>query len=444
MSLRGLAVLLITIFGLGSSFYNAFYGLIVYAFWSYSYPEQLCYGLLPSNMSAIMAVTLIFNAIVQKKKLLVKDKTYIAFFLFWALCAISVLSTGAGAYHLQKLEYFTKILIITIVIMLLVDDLKKFRYYLWAIAVFIGVLAAQSGLKGIIFGYVGGDTQGFEGTIGNRNYMAIMLCVTIPIVFFLGRTERRPILRSFIWITLIGDIFALIITYSRGGFIGIAAICIMALSEFKRKIFTLFATGIILLIALNTFIPSAYIERIGTILNFDPDEYGHTSSAPSRLILWRSAIEMIKHNPITGVGFYRSEKQMEYYPDPRTGVDFPDKPIHNSLLQVGSELGLPALLIYIAIFFASYRSLEKIKKRAAGSGPENEVRNYAFMLQLCFVGFFASGFFANAAFMDICWHLVGLTVALRIISDKIAEEKGSYAGYNDVSNERLPAGPKGL
>jgi O-antigen ligase len=99
---------------------------------------------------------------------------------------------------------------------------------------------------------------------------------------------------------------------------------------------------------------------------------------------------------------------------------------HNSLLQVGAEIGIPAFMLYILIFFVSYRTLGKVGKTARSFALNTEIEKYASMFQVAFVGFFVSGFFVNAAFLDISWHLVGLTIALRQIANKEAKEKRMY------------------
>ena len=56
----------------------------------------------------------------------------------------------------NKYAFFTRDILITLIMTLLIDDKRKFRYYLWTIAIFIGLIAAESGIKGMIKGEIGG------------------------------------------------------------------------------------------------------------------------------------------------------------------------------------------------------------------------------------------------------------------------------------------------
>lgn len=70
-----------------------------------------------------------------------------------------------------------------------------------------------------------------------------------------------------------------------------------------------------------------------------------TSSFSKRLGLWRSGLEIMRDYPLTGVGMsmYRHGPVREAYPAPGE----PNPPhAHNEWIQVGTDLGIPGLLVY--------------------------------------------------------------------------------------------------
>src|SRR5262249_54511884 len=95
-----------------------------------------------------------------------------------------------------------------------------------------------------------------------------------------------------------------------------------------------------------------------------------------RLSTWNTAFGMMVHNPVFGVGLneYKSYFHSTYYieDDPvgdaldAKAVDSP----HSNFLWIGSELGLPALLLYLFAFsnliWISWRGLRKKAGSAAG------------------------------------------------------------------------------
>ena len=420
MGLRVLATLLVTFISIVWSFRDAFYGLIGYAFWSYTYPEKSTWGFLPlHNLSYVMGLVLVWTTFMQRRRLFTNDNLNKAVIIFWFLCLASVVTAGMTDLALWQFKFFTRIILISLIITMLVDDRKRFRYYLWAIVIFIGLIAARSGIIGTLRGDTGGASSGFQGVIGDRNFMAVILCTAIPIVFFMVSVERNKWLKLLLLITLAGDVMALILTYARAGFAGLLAIGVFAILKSKRKVLVIVLAIIIVPLFIKYFVTGTYTKRMGTIGETARKEGDVDSSVAGRLAAWKSAFEMIKDRPLTGVGFYNSESMMEKYPDPDTGRALPGKAIHNSIIQVAAEAGVPALLLFLGIFVTGYRRLGKIKKLVSkGLVIHKEIWDYASMLQVSFVGYFACGFFVNAAFLDLPWHLVALSIALGQIADK--------------------------
>lgn len=421
--MRILVTILVSFIGAYASFHKAFYGLIGYAFWAYTYPEHSTWGLLPmKGFGFIMGFILVLTTLMQRKKICSYNPKILLILGFLFLCWLAVFTSGSTDESTWQFQYFVRAILITLIITLLVDSVDRFYEYSWAIAIFFGFDAALEGFKGILTGYAGGAKGGFGGVLNDRNFMAVFLCAIIPIVFYLGNTEKIKRLKLFSRFLLIGDIFALIITYCRAGFLGICAVGIFLFMKLKNKLRSAIFGGIALLFITAYFIPQAYVDRIQTIQKFDHTKEEADTSAVLRLMAWRSALKMMKDNPLTGVGFYNSANSMPKYPDPVTGTVLYIA-THNSLLQVGAEIGFPGLILYILIFFTSYRTLGKLKKKTKLFSLSANIEKYTLMLQAAFVGFFVSGFFVNAAYIDMPWHLVGLTMALEQITNKEIEEK---------------------
>jgi len=429
MGLRVLLTLGITFFGIFAAFNQAFYGLLTYAYWSYANPEEATWGLLPlDRLSYVVGLVVVLTTFLQEKKLFTANYKNYLIILFWSLCFFSALGYWEHGQTQWQFRFFTRVILITLIISVLVDNKKKIHYYFWAIALFVGLIAAQAGVKGTLAGQVGDHRNGYVGVIrGGRAFTAVWLCTVIPIAFYMMMAEKRRSLKFLLAFIFFGDILALILTYSRAGFIGLVCVFIFMLLLAKRKLMGCLMGALLMFILLGYFIPEEYIYRIETTKNYDVDGEEVDGSAAGRLIAWGSAMEMIRDKPWSGVGFYRSEAQMGNYPDPKTGMAVPGKAIHNSFLKVAAELGLPALLLYLFFFGLIYLTLMRIKRKVRVYGLDQDYHHYATMLQVAFVGFFSSGFFVNASFVDLVWHLAGLTIALEQIVNNDTKTTTAFA-----------------
>ncbi|MCA0454268.1 MAG: O-antigen ligase family protein [Chloroflexi bacterium] len=82
------------------------------------------------------------------------------------------------------------------------------------------------------------------------------------------------------------------------------------------------------------------------------------SSMAGRLDVWSSAFDIIRANPLTGVG-------MNLFRDAAVRRDFPaplfDQPVlphaHNEYLQIATDLGLPGFVLFIAIYAVAFQML---------------------------------------------------------------------------------------
>jgi O-antigen ligase len=86
---------------------------------------------------------------------------------------------------------------------------------------------------------------------------------------------------------------------------------------------------------------------------------------------------------------------------------------HNSFIEVGAELGIVGLGIFIAIFVVAMRSLARITPTGVNAywvTPREMA--LAQLLTGAFVGFVAAGFFVSAEYFSYLYFLLGLTIGL--------------------------------
>lgn len=196
----------------------------------------------------------------------------------------------------QKLS---KILLMTMFSMYLIDDAKKLRYLLLVIAFSIGFYGIKGGVFSIITGghsRIWGPANSF---IEDNNALALALNMTIPILYYLSETEPRRWLKNILLASAVLSAISVLFTYSRGGFLGLAVVAasIFMATNLKRKLLIavviVMATPVII-----SQIPDAWFDRISTIQTYQED-----GSAMSRLEAWKAAWNLAIDRPITGGGF---------------------------------------------------------------------------------------------------------------------------------------------
>src|SRR5438128_1701254 len=86
---------------------------------------------------------------------------------------------------------------------------------------------------------------------------------------------------------------------------------------------------------------------------------------------------------------------------------------HNSFIQVGAELGIPGLLLFVGVIASALASLGRLARNARRTGPAGMgVSRLAQSLMAALVGFVAGAFFLSLAYADMLYMLVALAIAL--------------------------------
>ena len=92
---------------------------------------------------------------------------------------------------------------------------------------------------------------------------------------------------------------------------------------------------------------------------------------------------------------------------------------HNSFLQVGAELGIPALVVFITTILGALLLAGRLARDAsARGGPERATAALARAQGALLVGYVVSGFFLSQAYAPFLYvslgSIVGLNVAARL------------------------------
>lgn len=250
-----------------------------------------------------------------------------------------------------------------------------------------------------IAGYVGGS-----GLAGNPNDLALMLNLVLPITGALFVITRSPWIRIATALGTLLSIAAVIATFSRAGFITLAAIGALTVLAMIRRGAIVTGLGIIFLLTVTlAVVPRDYYDRLATITNIEADP---TGSAQGRWEDWLLSVDYIQAHPITGAGLGQDLLALNAARGRETW-----RSVHNAYLQAAVDLGLPGAALLIALLFCSFQNAWRVRRQAARAGHA-DLAVLAQAVSISLWAFTIAAFFHPIAYQFYFFCLAGLAVAL--------------------------------
>jgi O-antigen ligase len=195
-------------------------------------------------------------------------------------------------------------------------------------------------------------------------------------------------------------IAAVILTFSRGGFLGLlVASGFLAYKLGYRRRLTITVAGVVTMGFLFILAPGNYGLRLASIFFPSLDPVG--SAGVRREILFRSIVTAIRH-PLLGVGMGNFHI-----------VSIHELVTHNAYTQVAAELGIAALVIYVMFIVTPLRKLGQIASETREAQGKSNYYYLAIGLQASLLAYMVSSFFASVAYLWYVYYLVGYAVCLR-------------------------------
>lgn len=182
---------------------------------------------------------------------------------------------------------------------------------------------------------------------------SFFLGLTIPLaVGLLVISTKNRLLKIFIIGILL---FADALTFSRGGYLGIAVGVIFLLIIFWNKVgkkYKIFALGVILITSSLIFIPSVVNQRFISIFNFNE------GSNKGRIETWKQALRVIEKNPYIGVGVGNYPLEIKATADYREPIY-----AHNTYLDIAAETGILNAFFWLGFLLLTINGLYRNRNR---------------------------------------------------------------------------------
>jgi len=355
---------------------------------------------------------------------------------FIAICTFSLLWSNTLFVSLKELPLFLTGPLLYFIITNNINNNKQINHIL-------SVMLIIGGLFGIygIFQYNGIDFSFWKanvgrnqvfGLFGNVNYFAEYLIVLLPLaisLFFVTRNRTHKIL-LLVGILAMGG--SLILTFTRGSYlaIGISSIFMFffylasrgkSFIKEHKKIFI----SILALIVLITFffaLPNP-LNKPGTVISkikgrISISQFTKSSSLKRREAIWGFTVLMIKDHPLHGSGLgtfkYNSlNYQAKFFGQGENRSLYPygvaDK-AHNEYLQLGAEIGILGLGIFLWLIIAYFNYGMKLLKRIENKYKQGIIIGLMGGVMAVLVDAIFGFPLHLPATLSLFWLIIGLTI----------------------------------
>jgi O-antigen ligase len=315
--------------------------------------------------------------------------------------AISMIAASDPSESVEKLIRWCLFFAFFFLVTQLVDTRREIRRALRWFATSV-TIAAIYALWGFFVGHSGSRVA---GPLEDPNDFAYLLATALPIVAYLIGADRR---RRWFWAAgFVLIAIAMLATFSRGALVGIGALVIWGVATRRVPVWTVLAglAAVAVVAALAFTVWRPVLEKA---LHQKSNIAQH--NVESREAFWAAAIKLTEKHPLTGVGPGRFPK--EALPLLRNNPEDLEKPVtHNSYLEIMSENGVPALLLFFAYLVVAWSLLQR-SGRAAREAGDDDGRRLATALQASLLIAIVSATFLSEELTSPFWLLGGLAVVL--------------------------------
>lgn len=335
--------------------------------------------------------------------------------IVWAFATVPFSMWPGGSWAFLN-DLYLKTVVIFWLLTNIVTTPARLRQVAWGLTL-MTVPAAITGVKnytsGVYMEYGAGRIQGYGGPMtGNPNDLALTLNLVLPLTVALFVLTKRPVWRVLLIGIIALDLFAIMLTFSRGGFLTLALSIAIVLWRVTRRVgpkYIFAAVGLLLVLA--PVVPSSYYTRMATIMDTEADA---TNSAEERQEDMFVAMGYIARHPVLGSGIGVNQLAMNEERGARWAA------VHNAYLQVGMELGLPGLILYVLVLVGTLKAVGRVVKRTLGDPAHRELFWLASALQVSLIAFAFAAMLHPAAYNFYFYYFGGLALAARAMHERLA------------------------
>ncbi|MCG5502058.1 putative O-glycosylation ligase, exosortase A system-associated [Ectothiorhodospira lacustris] len=356
--------------------------------------------------------------------------------------------------HMAWVQWDTvmKILLMTFVTPMLIYGQTRTLLLILVVAGSIAFYGFKGGLFSVLTGgshMVLGPRDSF---IAGNTDLGLAMIMILPMLLIIARMfrenwvdlgilSRSPKIAGYaaysvFWLTAAAIIF----TYSRGALLGLLAIAPFMFLKMRRK-GSLILAAVLAVTVIGVTLPERLVSRWQTIQTYEEDH-----SAMQRVQAWGVNWNMAMERPLLGAGFNNV-----YIPD-EVWVGYANfigpwhpntaRVAHSLYFQVIGHHGFGGFAVFMTMILFTLLTLNRIRRQSRHIPGKEWMGQFAWAMQVGFVGYLVAGAFLDRAYFDLMFAMVAITIILRRELDTVEAPAPQRVGTENPGHESSSPAPR--
>lgn len=407
--MHDLLLVLVIVAGLAVTLFYPYCGILLWTWFSIQAPHEETFSFartLPLNL-IIAAITILAWPFSRERKMPPASFLVITMLLFLAWATLNTCFAFDGAQSWPYWDRTWKTFALGIFVAILADNRVRIHALVWVITASL----LYYGVKGGIFTLIHAGAYRVYGPpdtiIADNNQIALALLMALPLASYLRRQSRNSYVSWGLVAAMALTLLAVVGSYSRGAFLGLAALgAVTALRSRNRFAFL----GIVAIVGIAFFelMPTAFWDRMLTITSANSD-----ASFQGRELAWSVAWRYATDHFPFGAGFYGPQLPAVFH------MYFPQvlpHAAHSIYFEVLGDNGFVGLAIYLLILGGAFVKCSTIIRASRGVPDQEWLHDLAKMIQLSIFAFCVAGAALSMAYYEGFIVCIGVLVSLGRIS----------------------------
>jgi putative inorganic carbon (HCO3(-)) transporter len=433
---------------LPASLMSAYVGVLLWVWVALLSPNELLFGFMGSvPFNKIVVVTTVIGLFVSKeKKDLYLDATLGVLILFCVAATCSWVGSIVPSDDATDLyQKILKEIVLAFFITAVITTRGRLHLLILSIVIALGFIATKEGLISLLT--AGGHLIIGTGSIGDNNSLATALLMIIPLIYYLIRySVAKPV--KIILASVLGlSVVTVIMTFSRGGFIGLVVLSLFLVKNSKNKIVSLvlvmFAGALI-----YTFAPEAWFSRLNTIETGNND-----ASFMGRVVAWKISWLIAMDHPLFGGGMHAVQRLLVWntYKPFLYQLDFVTTPpadvvphaAHSIYFEVLGDLGFVGLFLFVTMLGLGFWNCHRIYRMSRGNASLAWAADLARMMQISLIVYAVTAAALSLAYFELIYIMIALlSRCKRTVQLTLAAETAPSPGQQPLRRERYIPVPR--
>lgn len=369
----------------------------------------------------ILTLISFFVVAIKTRQKIIFDFPFWIFFLLMLWGALSYFWSINTSQTLMSLTTLLQLLIFYFLIINQAND--PFSINRIMNSLFVGaIIFSAFGLSDLYLILSKNENARLASIAGNANWYFIVAICLIPAVYWVIAVTKNKILKIIGTLVLAVLFITSLYTQSRGGLISLGIFFLVYFILSRRKASWLLIICLVVALAIQ-IAPEGYWSRFLMIGSDYTDRLRD---------LWPAGRQAFAHKPLLGYGLGTSAYIIpEYVVTKSLGVR---ESVHNSLLAIGIDMGIPGMILYLSFVLLPTAKLYKSIIISNKRGEPSTLLTTGKLLLAVVVAYMASWFKGGGMeYNKMLWLLVGMET---VISSRLLSNINPIINLSNVSSKR--------